>query len=388
MTKGKKHILVAVAGESPAIITETLWHLTQVEKAPVTEIHVLTTTLGKGIITRQILAKKEGAFPRFCREYGFEARSIRFSKDTVQVLTDSAGKPLVDIRSDADNLAAADGIAAAVRDLADPERHVLHCSIAGGRKTMTVYMAFALQLFGGPEDTLCHVLVNPELESSRDFYYIPKVKKDVRYTYWDKEAKAEKRFPASQARIQVAKVPFVRLRHQLGVMFPGRDLPFSEMVRCAQFELESPVLTVRVKDHALDVAGQTVRLSEGSINLYLFFVNQKRKHCLKDNKDCHNCTACFVPLDEARYIDESIAHEIASYGDSDPRQIDYDAKEMMASFEVSTDVFMRRIREGLEKALGKGAAYEMCCVLPSRPGGKRTPHGIRMHRDRIRLDTD
>ena len=71
----------------------------------------------------------------------------------------------------ADSAAVADQILAFIRHLtADPTTR-LHCSLAGGRKTLSVLLGFALQLFGRPQDTLLHVLVDEELEGHRDFFY-------------------------------------------------------------------------------------------------------------------------------------------------------------------------------------------------------------------------
>ena len=71
-----------------------------------------------------------------------------------------------------DNEALADQIFAFVRELATSTDTCLHASIAGGRKTMGLYIGLALQFYGRPGDTLSHVLVNPALEN-REFFYPP-----------------------------------------------------------------------------------------------------------------------------------------------------------------------------------------------------------------------
>jgi CRISPR-associated protein (TIGR02584 family) len=54
----------------------------------------------------------------------------------------------------------------------DPESAVFF-SIAGGRKSMGACLTIAAQLYRRPQDRLYHVLVSPEFESCRDFFYPP-----------------------------------------------------------------------------------------------------------------------------------------------------------------------------------------------------------------------
>ena len=75
------------------------------------------------------------------------------------VLTDMQGE-MTDIRSPEDNLSAADQVAKLIRELTnDPDRQ-LHVSLAGGRKTMSFYLGYALSIFGRDDDRLSHVLVD------------------------------------------------------------------------------------------------------------------------------------------------------------------------------------------------------------------------------------
>lgn len=79
-------------------------------------------------------------------------------------------QPLDDLRSAEENAALADFLVAFIRDRTQDPNVRLHCSVAGGRKTMGVYLALALQLYGRPGDTLFHVLVSPEFESHPQFF--------------------------------------------------------------------------------------------------------------------------------------------------------------------------------------------------------------------------
>jgi len=143
---GWREILVAVAGLTPQVITETLFYLTQKRDPPVAiaEIYVLTTQPGRQRILTDLLTPDHGRFYTFCAEYDLDPATIAFDDTRIQVLTDAAGMPLDDIRTAADSAAVADQILSLIRRLtADPTTR-LHCSLAGGRKTLSALLGFAL----------------------------------------------------------------------------------------------------------------------------------------------------------------------------------------------------------------------------------------------------
>jgi len=177
-----RDILVAVAGLTPQVITETLYYLTQVRNPPVTlaAIHILTTRRGKERLLASLLAPGTGHFYAFCAEYGIDPASLAFDAECVHVLHDATGKPLDDIRTAEDSLAVADQIVTFIRRLTDDPMTRLHCSIAGGRKTQSVLLGFALQLYGRPQDTLLHVLVSEAVQDHVEFFYPQKVPRSLR----------------------------------------------------------------------------------------------------------------------------------------------------------------------------------------------------------------
>jgi CRISPR-associated protein (TIGR02584 family) len=170
-----REILVAVAGLTPQVITETLYYLTQVRDPPVgiAEIHILTTQPGRERILTDLLTPDRGRFYTFCTEYDVDPTGIAFDGDHIHVLTDAASVPLEDIRTAADSAAVADQILAFIRHLADDPTTRLHCSLAGGRKTLSVLLGFALQLYGRAQNTLLHVLIREDLEGHPEFFYPP-----------------------------------------------------------------------------------------------------------------------------------------------------------------------------------------------------------------------
>jgi len=205
-----REILVAVAGLTPQVITETLYYLTQVRDPPVgiAEIHILTTQPGRERILTDLLTPDRGRFYTFCTEYDVDPTGIAFDGDHIHVLTDAASVPLEDIRTAADSAAVADQILAFIRRLADDPTTRLHCSLAGGRKTLSVLLGFALQLYGRAQDTLLHVLIREDLEGHPEFFYPPNRSHLVK-------TRNGQMVEAHRVQVEVAEIPYVRLREKL-----------------------------------------------------------------------------------------------------------------------------------------------------------------------------
>ncbi len=131
-----RRVLLAVAGLSPQILTETLHALAVTADPPwiPTDIRLLTTAEGAERARLSLLSADPGWYARLLSDYALPA--IPFDSDHIRILTDAHGHPLPDIRNLADNTQVADQITEAIRALtADPDC-ALHVSLAGGRKTM------------------------------------------------------------------------------------------------------------------------------------------------------------------------------------------------------------------------------------------------------------
>ena len=169
-TPHTRHLLLCVAGLTPQIITETLYALTQQQRERIDEIRVITTLRGRNRIVQSLLDPQQGRFTAFCRDYGIDPASIAFSEETITLLRTPDGRMLDDIRSVDDNGHAANQICEIVRELTRDPRTRLHASAAGGRKTMSIYLTAAMQLFGRTQDRLSHVLVSEPFETHPEFY--------------------------------------------------------------------------------------------------------------------------------------------------------------------------------------------------------------------------
>jgi CRISPR-associated protein (TIGR02584 family) len=245
-----REILVVVAGLTPQVITEALYYLTQVRDPPLTidEIYVLTTEPGWRRILDDLLPPDHGYFYTLCSEYQLDPSTIDFDADHINVLTDAAGAPLEDIRTADDNAAVADQILALMRRLtADPATR-LHCSLAGGRKTQSVLLGFALQLYGRPQDTLLHVLVDEAFEGSREFFYPTRASQLIR-------SRDGRRIDAHTARVDVAEIPYVRLHGKLSASRSEPASGFAPTIEQMQYTLDTlpdlPMLVIECLSSSL-----------------------------------------------------------------------------------------------------------------------------------------
>src|SRR5690606_23113805 len=105
-----RRILLVVSGMSPQILTETLFALVHQRDQPYipTEIHLVTTLGGARNAQHFLLHPEEGHFAHFCREYGL-GEGV-FGAGSIHVIRDRQGQSLEDIRTPAENEAAADFI--------------------------------------------------------------------------------------------------------------------------------------------------------------------------------------------------------------------------------------------------------------------------------------
>ncbi len=211
-----KHILISVSGMSPQIITETLYHLCVKQAVQVEKIIVLTTATGKECLDKTIRAN--GLIYQLYNDY--KLSTLKLPLLEINLLNDDKGNPLTDVRTDYENRLAASQIMDVIRVLSNDKDNTLHCSIAGGRKTMSAYMALALNLFGRKQDTLSHVLVfPPEKETDKSFFY---PKPGDKFT-----------------QIEVAEIPYVRLRDKLNNFFGSNaHLDFNDLMDLCNSEIE------------------------------------------------------------------------------------------------------------------------------------------------------
>lgn len=240
-----RNILVAVAGGSPAIVTETLWALTKEKDIRVDEVRIITTKKGKTAILQTLLPARrlkhekspDGSRFASCLTELEIRHEILFNEETVFVLAGSNGEGLEDIRTDEDNQLASDQICNLIREWTNEPNTRLYCSAAGGRKTMSIYLTIAMMLYGRVGDKLFHVLINPEeFERCKDFFH--PFRRPRKLTLTDQPGKSIRELSTGDVRIDLGEIPFVRLRGLDTSSIFGESLRYSEIVETVQERLE------------------------------------------------------------------------------------------------------------------------------------------------------
>jgi CRISPR-associated protein (TIGR02584 family) len=262
-----RRILLAVAGLSPQIVTETLYALTQHPEHPFvpTEIHLVSTREGAERARLALLSEEPGWFRRLCRDYRLP--EIRFDESCIHVIKSEDGQELDDIRSARDNRQAADAIAEIVRELTGDPNAALHVSIAGGRKTMGFYLGYALSLFGREQDRLSHALVSEPFESSWDFFYPTPYSRVI-------AIRDNKLADTAEAKVTLAEIPFVSLRHSQ----PERSLTgrasFTEAVAAARQALGPPSLILDLPNRRVQAGERAFSLPPAELALLAVFARR------------------------------------------------------------------------------------------------------------------
>ena len=142
-----EHKLIAVVGNTPQVMTETLWALRVQCSVPIDEVFVMTTTMGKATCQQRLL--DEGRFEKMLVDYDIDPK-VKFDADHdhIRVFKDAEGNFLDDIRTSEENRLARDQLFRWIEDWTQKDHVALHCSLAGGRKSMGYLLGAAIQFFG------------------------------------------------------------------------------------------------------------------------------------------------------------------------------------------------------------------------------------------------
>lgn len=287
-----KNVLLAVSGLSPQVITETLYALHQSGRE-IHAVHMITTRNGKDVILAELLAGGNGHYYKYLNEYEVDPDTVVFSHDNIHVITDDHGVEINDIINESDNEHFLKKcLELAFKFTGDPETAVFF-SIAGGRKTMSACLTLAAQFYGRPQDRLYHVLVSPEFEGNREFYYPPRLSatielKDKNGHSFYKETK--------YAQVNLVSVPFVSIRNNLSKDFlkepksPGTLM--LSLIKEDEVRLVINLISKKIIYNKIEIDMMPAHLA-----LYAFFAGLK-KECVKNAETCGSCTDCFPEISE------------------------------------------------------------------------------------------
>jgi CRISPR-associated protein (TIGR02584 family) len=284
------NILLAVSGMTPQIITETLYGIYQQDKHAVpTRIEVITTQSGKQRLIDTLLGP-DSPLDSLVKDYNLPA--IHFNEDDIKVPCNSEGKPLEDVQTEQEQVIVADFITNHVRMLCNAKIKVknkvgkeqeekykydqIHASLAGGRKTMSFALGYAMSLFGRPQDKLSHVLVNEPYDRVPDFYYPTPTQ--VRRTCSGKSAK----YDLSKAIVTLANIPLVLMREEMPTQLMS-DSAFSysntveRINKANHLTQETAVVELDFDNLSVHCSGHEVKLSPDCFAFYSWLAQESKE---------------------------------------------------------------------------------------------------------------
>lgn len=270
----EKNIFLLVSGLFPQIVTETIYAFfinQRVNFNIPSEVHLITTVDGANVARLQLLAPNTRFFAKLLEEY--DIPNITFDASCIHVIKDENGQELSDIRTPEQNTLAANFISQFVQQFTSDPMTTLHVSLAGGRKTMGYYVGYALSLFGRLQDTLSHVLVSEAFENNRDFFFPTKHS----FIIYDREGLP---IDAKQAKVDLAEIPFVRLRGELPKESLMSNLTFNETVQIINSSQSPTSLVFDLKETKVICNGIEIMLDRILFCFYFWLAYQKKNNGL------------------------------------------------------------------------------------------------------------
>ncbi len=286
-----RKFLLCVCGTTPQIITETLYALSVKRYPPFIpdEIIVITTFIGKELIKEKLLNPMYGKFFDLIKEYNLP--KPLFNENNIYVIQHN-GNPIEDIVDEEQNKSTGNFIMNLVKDICIPEENCVHASIAGGRKTMGMFLGMAMQFFAKKYDEMSHVLVSPPFENHPEFYYPTNPPKTL--TIFDFQKNKYVSISTDKAQIYLAMIPFIKLRDIYLKDIDISEFEFSKHVHSIQKIIKCPIPSIKIDYNNMDVYinSNLLNLTKLEKAIYIYFLLNKLECC---NTECiDNCHKCYI----------------------------------------------------------------------------------------------
>lgn len=341
--------LIITAGETPQVVTETVWALAQPSRAWRPDRILLATTASGARLYRDGNEGREIA-PLLGEEGRLAALWAVLwpgapMPEVKTLVANRGGEPLPDLRSAEEVNQFAELLLAEVAAITAEEPGELHLSLAGGRKTMSFIAGQVMSLLGRPQDVLSHVLVEPAtLERQPGFW-------------WPGDGS-----PGSgDAQVLLHEVPYLRARAWVEPERLGIGSGFAAAIDWTNRNLADGFI-IDLGQRRLEVADQNLDLRPREAALIaLVAIARKRGLEIKQHHAArHSGSAGASTISLGGDIDPVIALwawllEAARGPGALPRSAAYDSvrSEARARFDYSTDIGQpaARIRQKLRSRL-------------------------------------
>ena len=242
---------------------------------------------------------------------------------------------------------------------------------------MSSCLTLAAQLYGRPQDRLYHVLVSPEFESNRDFFYPPKTSRQIKLQ--DKHGQPyfkETKF----AQISLINIPFISIRSRLSFdqLKEPKD-PGTLML--SLIKEEETRLTVNLVSRKITYKTIELDMMPSQMALYAFFALQK-KQCPKNSDNCSGCDACFMDIAAITEEQELISKQYKKLCGTRPIEEMSDSGIIGLNAENYRSL-RSKINKTISRAFGPYAAKELeISSIGTRPD---TRYGIMMDKSRLEI---
>ncbi|PSV27998.1 CRISPR-associated ring nuclease Csm6 [Photobacterium sp. GB-72] len=333
-----KNILLSTTGESPQVLTETLFALHQSGRPFPEEIYVITTQSSLNTLTNGLF--RDGHLQALRDEY--QLPDFKFDESHIWLIEDEHGEYIDDAKSIKDQTSMANFITRKVYELSQNQNVSIHASLAGGRKTMAFYFGYAMSMFGREQDTLSHVFVDDHYEFVRDFWF------PTKQTKWVTGKNEQGEVDLSQATVTLAEIPFVRMRSfvEPSLLASMSNLSFSQTVGMlnATHDGELQVM-INISAKLISVLGVDIKLTAKELAFYIWLMKKGTDGLVVD-----------------RYFEDDITHSIGfldSYCSiaSDPR--------VYNTFNTTPEDFKEGEHSTL-KGMEKGFIQPICSNINSK----------------------
>jgi CRISPR-associated protein (TIGR02584 family) len=369
-----RNILLALCGLAPQVITEALYALLQ-EGKYVHAVHVITTRQGKNQLLAGLFDPAQPRLSHLLNEFGLDLTDVEFPPTNIHTLTNSTGVEIDDIGTAEDNEDFLELCLSLAHRFSNDAGAAIWYLVAGGRKTMTSCLTLAAQLYGRQQDRLFHVLVSPDFENCRDFWYPPRQSQSLRL--FDRQGHPftkETRY----AQIQLISIPFISVGAILGEsivteMKTPADL-MQSLIRETPYHLAVDLAEGKI------IYGKTeMDMHPAHLALYAFFA-ERRKSCGHDGP-CTDCSHCYPDL-YAIVESSGIADMYRRIPGS--RLIDEMSDSGISTLSKENfNSYKSKIRRDLLSTFGHAHIQELeIASLGTRPN---TCYGLRLDRKRIQI---
>jgi CRISPR-associated protein (TIGR02584 family) len=287
-----QRILVVISGESPQVITETIYALSRGKTAyHPTRTIVITTEVGRRRAA-EALWGESAQLARLVKTWKLPDPGL--SEADIRVPMNAGGEPDEDAHSEEALDRMGNLILSTLLECCRDGASV-HVSLAGGRKTMSYLAGLALSLVGRAQDRLSHVVLSDvRFERCRAFYFPPKPAAVLELDTRDPETGQRLHLSTKGVEVRIVDVVFVRLRELLGegkLVDNQAGRPLTELAlnaNAAMREPENPVVEINTYEGTIRCNKVPVRFTPAQLAFYYFLARRGRDgmHSRASDDEC------------------------------------------------------------------------------------------------------